>query len=138
MEVYRRGQYIPNRGWMMKFDTTFPEGTKVTKTSETAKSAGSRESVRHSWVFDLSGCSVKQILDAALIAAVIRLQGRIRAAWVKSGTPLYPAGEVVVKLADLLSGRGTGIQPTVDSVSAAMATLKPEEIEALVAKYAKG
>lgn len=102
------------------------DGMVIVKHSETKKQAGSNESVKHSWIFDLTGCTVKQIVDAAVVATVIRLQGQIRTHWTKNGKPKYAAGEVKVKMADLLTGRG-GIVPTVASVTAEINALSAEE-----------
>lgn len=113
------------------------DGMVIVKHSETKKSAGSKETVKHSWIFDLTGCTVKQIVDAAVVATVIRLQGQIRSYWTKNGTPKYAAGEVKVKMSDLLTGRG-GIVPTVASVTAEINALSAEEraklLEALLAE----
>lgn len=116
---------------MATLNDKIDDGTVILKTSETTKNEGSSETVRHQWVFDLSGCTVKQLTDAALVATVIRLQGQIRTHWNKKNVPKYAAGEVKVKMADLLTGRG-GIVPTVASVTAEINALSADEREKLI------
>ena len=123
----------------MELGHTFADGSKIVKTASTAKEAGSTKVVTHTFTFDLSGCTLGNVVDEAVRSMVITLQGRVRNHLKKHGTcPAdLPEGNVTVNVVGLLTGRGRAIVPTVDNVRALLAAMSDEDRERLLANYEK-
>lgn len=112
---------------------TFPDGSKVVKTASTLKEAASTVKQDNAFTFDFTGCSVKMVVDEAVRSMIVTLQNRIRTGLKsKTGVSPVPAGDVTIKVSDMLTGRGRAIVATPETARAFLNALDPATRKAIV------
>ena len=111
-------------------DETIPDGTTQTWSMATKENQDCDTAVNHTVTFDFSGVTLRAVLDDCVRHLKVKLQQKVRKNMVR-----YPAGDLTVKVGEMLSGR-SGIVVTKATVLAYAAQSR-ERREELLAELLK-